>query len=253
MIWLGVVTAVGTPSSEEERLRSEHERRGYAVSMIGKRSRAFVQSWVAEVVGTFFLLSAILAAPPSFTFAAAGAILLVMVVSLGKVSGAQLNPAVTTALIVARRFPLKDGLAYLPAQLLGALLAILSFDGLLGRTMGNVDPGNQSFFAEFVGTFLLTFVVTQVTVHEVPEAGSALGVGLALAMGVLIAGPSSGGVLNPAIGLALLLTGHVTGVFSALLPYLLAPIVAGVLAGLLGAYLTPVRVPKGDPRRQSSL
>lgn len=220
------------------------------MSTIDRRPALFLKSWIAEVVGTFFLLAVVLSAPAGITFAAAGATLLVMVVALGKVSGAQLNPAVTTGLITAKEFPLKDGLGYMVGQLVGALLAVFVVGTLLGREIGGVDPGNQAFFAEIIGTFLLVFVVAQVTVNEVPETGSALGVGIALATGVLIAAPSSGGVLNPAIALALLLTGNVTGPLGALLPYLVAPLLGGIAGGALGTYLRPVRVRRGDPRRE---
>ncbi len=222
-----------------------------AQSQMDTDLQAFVKSLVAEVIGTAFLLTAILAAPPELTFAAAGLVLLVLVVALGKASGAHLNPAVTTALVTTRQFPLKDGLAYVGAQFVGALLAIFAVDVLLGRALGAVDPGDNAFFAELIGTFLLTFVVAQVTVNQVPEAGSALGVGAALALGVLIAGPSSGGVLNPAIGLALMLTGNVDGVFGGILFYLVAPLVAGVLAGLLASFINTTRLPRGDARRQA--
>ncbi|MDP9382833.1 MAG: aquaporin [Chloroflexota bacterium] len=219
------------------------------MSQLDRNPSAFARSLVAELIGTFFLLTVILAAPASVTFAAAGATLLIMVVAIGKTSGAHLNPAVTTALVTNRQFPLKDGLVYVVAQVVGALLAIFAVDVVLARSLGGVDPGNNAFWAELIGTFLLAFVVSQVTVHQVPEAGSALGIGIALALGVLVAGPNSGGVLNPAIGLALLLTGNVVGALGGMFYYLLAPLVAGLLAGQVASYLTPSRLPKGDPRR----
>lgn len=218
------------------------------VSMIDRSPEAFLKSWIAEMVGTFFLLTAILAAPAGITFAAAGVTLLVLVVALGKTSGAHLNPAVTTGLVVARRFPLKDGAVYVVAQIIGALLAI-GIANILDRQLTDVVRNNNAFIGEMLGAFLLVFVVAQVTFNQVPETGSALGIGLALAVGILIAGSSSGGIVNPAIGLALLLTGNVAGFVGGLLPYLVAPLISGVLAGRLADYLAPVRVPENDPRR----
>jgi glycerol uptake facilitator-like aquaporin len=211
-------------------------------STLGRDPGLFFKHWVAELIGTFFLLSAILASPPTVTFAVAGATLLVMAVALGRLSGAHLNPAVTTALIVARKFPLKDGLAYMLAQFAGAFLAILGV-GLLDRPVGQADPGGSAFVAELFGAFLLAFVVTMVTVHQAQETSSAIGVGVALAIGVLVSRSNTGGggVINPAIALALLVTGNVNGALGALLPYLLAPLIGGVLAGLLGGYLAPAR------------
>jgi len=218
------------------------------LSLIDRNARAFLKSWIAEIIGTFFLLTAILAAPRGITFAAAGATVLVMVVALGKTSGAHLNPAVTAGLVAARQFPFKDGVLYVAAQFIGAVLAIGAAN-VLDRPLTDVVRRNDAFVGEMLGTFLLVFVVSQVTFNEVPEIGSALGIGLALAVGVLIAGPNSGGVINPAIGLALLLTGNVASALGALLPYLVAPLISGILAGRLAEYLSPVRVPRNDARR----
>jgi len=218
------------------------------LSLIDLNPRAFLKSWIAEIIGTFFLLTVILAAPTGITFAAAGAAVLVMVVALGKTAGAHLNPAVTAGLVAARQFPVKDGGLYVAAQFIGALLAIGGAN-VFDRPLTDVVRRNDAFLAEMLGAFLLVFVVSQVTFNEVPEIGSALGIGVALALGVLIAGPNSGGVLNPAIGLALLLTGNVSGVLGGLLPYLLAPLIGGVVAGRLAEYFAPVRVPRNDARR----
>lgn len=210
----------------------------------------FARSWIAELVGTFFLLLVILVAPANLTFAAAGAIVLTMVVAVGKVSGTHLNPAVTTGLVTARKFPLLDGLVYLVAQVIGAFVAFAVVNAA-GRKLPAVRPGDNAFFFEMLGAGLLVFVVTRVTVDEVPEAGSALAIGTALALGILISAPSSGGVLNPAIGLVLITTGIIQGAGARLLPYILAPLLGGVVAGLLGRYLASVRVPEDDTRHEA--
>lgn len=197
---------------------------------------SYAKSWVAELLGTFFLLLLVLLAPPALTFVAAGAMLLVLVVAIGSVSGAHVNPAVTAGLVAAGKFPLIDGLLYVGAQFFGAISAV-AMVAVLGRPLPSVEAGGGAFAFEMLGAFLLVFVVTQVTVKGVPETGSALAVGIALALGVLMAAPISGGVLNPAIGLTLLLTGIIQSPFPSVPTYLFAPIAGGLLAGLLGKYL----------------
>lgn len=80
--------------------------------------------FVAEVVGTLFLVVAALFSPSGLTFTLVGAVLLVIVIALGQVSGSHLNPAVTLGLVVARLFPWREGLMYFVAQVLGAFLAL---------------------------------------------------------------------------------------------------------------------------------
>ncbi len=103
------------------------------------QSPSLAKRFVAEIVGTFLLTVAALLSPPNLTFGIVGATLLVMVVALGKVSGSHINPAVTLGLITARQFPLREGLAYIVAQLIGAFLA-LGLGQLLDRRCRKPTP-----------------------------------------------------------------------------------------------------------------
>jgi aquaporin Z len=195
--------------------------------------KRFVRSLVAELVGTFLLLLAALFAPPGLTFLGVGLALLVLVAAIGKVSGAHVNPAVTVSLLVARQIKLVDGLFYMGAQVSGAILAVVTAR-LLGHSVAPIEPAPSAFGFELLGAFVLAFVVAQVVVKNVAEAGSALAIGGALALGVMIAGGASGGVLNPALAVGLMTGGVIRGAFAA---YLLAPLLAGALGGLLATFL----------------
>jgi len=81
----------------------------------------------------------------------------------------------------------------------------------------------NAYIAEFLGTFLLVFVIF--------VTGNYLAIGAALAIGVMLAGPISGGSLNPAVTLALLSAGKLS--VSQVIPYILAEV-----AGALAAYQT---------------
>lgn len=200
---------------------------------------------VAEVVGTFFLVVAALLSPTGTTFALVGVTLLVMVIVLGKVSGSHLNPAVTVGLVAARQFPWQTGLLYIVAQVIGAFLAF-AFGSLVGRVLPTTDPHANALWFEVIGTVLLVFVVTRVVMSKLSPAASGLGIGLALSVGIAIAGPSSGGVLNPAIALVLLFGKLSSGSLLTNILYLVVPILAGAAAALLAVYLTPEGTPESE-------
>ncbi|ADI15717.1 aquaporin [Truepera radiovictrix] len=193
---------------------------------------------VAETVGTFLLTVAALLSPPHLTFAIVGATLLVMVLAIGKVSGSHINPAVTVGLVVVRKFPLSEGVAYFAAQVVGAFLA-LGLGQLLDRRLPETDPAVNATWFEMLGTALFVFVVVRVVLAKLPEAASALGIGVALLIGIAIAGPSSGGVLNPAIATVLLTGDLLRGQPIQPFTYLLAPLIAAVTGALLAFYLSP--------------
>ena len=198
---------------------------------------SLTKRFVAELVGTFLLTVAALLSPPQLTFGIVGATLLVLVVALGKVSGTHINPAVTVGLMTARQFPLREGFAYIVAQLIGAFLA-LGLGQLLDRQLPQTDPAVNALWFEMLGTALFVFVVVRVVIAKPSEAATALAIGVALLIGIAITGASSGGVLNPAIASVLLTGDLVRGQAIEPLTYLVGPLVAAVLAALLARYLS---------------
>jgi glycerol uptake facilitator-like aquaporin len=206
---------------------------------------SLTKRFVAEIVGTFLLTVAALISPPNLTFGIVGATLLVMVLAIGKVSGSHINPAVTVGLIVARKFPPREGVAYIVAQLIGAFLA-LGLGQLLDRRLPQTDPAANALWFEMLGTALFVFVVVRVVIARLPEAATALGIGVALLIGIAITGASSGGVLNPAIASVLLTGDLIRGQTIEPLTYLVGPLVAAVVAALLARYLSPEVTPETD-------
>ena len=215
-------------------------------------------SALAELIGTFILVftgcavavAAILQRPtagPAFYDSLAvalafGIALVVIVAAIGHVSGAHVNPAVTLALAVTNKFPWGLVPVYIGAQLLGAILgavAVWISYGDAAREVASVAAtfpvdgvGDlRAFLVELLITFILVFVVLSVATDDRAPAGMApLAVGFALACGVLIAGPVTGGSLNPARTLGPMI---VAGQFNALWVYILAPVIGGVLAAVL--------------------
>lgn len=208
----------------------------------------------AEAVGTFILVfagtavvtSAALGRPIAgaslnslavgLTF---GLTLVALVASLGHVSGAHFNPAVTLALAGARKFPWRYVPMYIAAQLVGAIVAGLCVWGIYGDParaagLGATFPAvtatlGQVFLAEFLITFILVFTIFAVATDERANATTiSLAIGFALGVAVLIGGPVSGGAVNPARALGPML---VAGKFTGWWLYIIAPILGGLIAG----------------------
>ncbi len=212
---------------------------------------------LAELVGTFILVfggtavavGAILSRPTagaaydSLAVALAfGLALAAVVAAIGHVSGGHVNPAVTLGLASTGQFPWRSVPAYLGAQLVGAVFGAvgtwIAFGGpgrseaKLAATYPAQGVGDlQAFLLEILITFILVFVVVSVaTDQRAPAAIAPIAVGFALAVGVFIAGPVTGGAVNPVRALGpMLVAGDLTSVWL----YILGPIIGGVLAALL--------------------
>ena len=213
---------------------------------------------IAELVGTFVLVyggtavavGAILArptaGPPYDSLAVAlafGLALAAVVAAVGHISGAHVNPAVTLGMAATKKFPWQFVPHYVGAQLVGAVLAALAtwitFGGAGARSEAKLAatyPAQgvgdlQALVVEIFITFILVFVVMAVaTDQRAPAAIAPIAVGFALAVGVFIAGPVTGGSVNPARSLGPMV---VAGDLSSVWLYILGPIIGGVLAALL--------------------
>jgi aquaporin Z/aquaporin NIP len=212
---------------------------------------------VAETVGTFILIYGVTAvavaatlqrpvAGPAYdslaTPLAFGLALLVVAAAIGHVSGGHVNPAVTLGLAATGGFPWRYVPAYLIAQLVGAVLGALATwatFGPPGRDVADLAatapaPGvgaGTAVLVEALVTFVLVFVVVSVATDDrVHPSLAPIAVGAALAVAVLVAGPVTGGAVNPvrALGPAL-----VAGQFTGLWIYLIAPLLGGIAAAVV--------------------
>ena len=195
------------------------------------RKRTTWQAGLAELVGTFFLALAALLAPTPYTALAVGLTLAAFVYALGDISGCNVNPAVTLALVVTRRLPPVVGVLYLAAQLAGAALA-----RLLAPLVAPLPPYAAAPPAgEVLGVGFLVLTVLAVSTKFVPKSGSGIAIGAALLAGLL----TTRGVLNPAIALAMGLGGT---------PALWAPLAGALVFGPLAL----LYLPSGDTKPASS-
>lgn len=206
---------------------------------------------LAEVVGTFFFFfigigSIAAATGPGATgllivALAHGVALAIAVTVFGPISGAHFNPAVTISLMVARKISPLLGLLYILGQLIGGLASCLALVLVLPRSVWEEfslgTPGvagiglGQAVLLEAVLTFFLVLAVFGTAVDaRAPRIGG-FGIGLTVFVDILVGGPFTGGVMNPARAIA---PAIVSGVWNdAWWIYWVGPIAGGVVASLL--------------------
>lgn len=162
-----------------------------------------------------------------------GLIVLAMIYTLGDVSGAHFNPAVTVAFAAARRFSWSEVPRYIAAQLAGAfaasgtLRALFPGDAKLGATLP-AGSATQSFILEVILTALLMFVILSVSTGAKEKGITAgIAIGAVIALEAMFAGPISGASMNPARSLAPAVVG---GNLQHLWVYLTAPVLGALIA-----------------------
>src|SRR5271166_1956347 len=212
----------------------------------------------SELLGTFALVLAaagggLLHAKGQISLAAAvvapGLMVTAIILFMGAVSGAHLNPAVSLAFALRGDFPWKRVPGYIIIQLIGATLACLFLRWVFGNVehLGATLPGPgyknwQALLMEIVLTALLVSVILG-TASAAQNVGAiaALGVGGYVALAGLWAAPVSGVSMNPArsFGPAL-----VSGDWSSYWVYVIGPI-AGALLAVGFAFI--LRGRGGDP------
>ncbi|KAL2457524.1 putative aquaporin NIP4-2 [Forsythia ovata] len=205
-----------------------------------------VQKVIAEVIGTYFVIFAGCGSVAvnklyggTVTFPGIcitwGLIVMVMVYSVGHISGAHFNPAVTITFAIFRRFPWKEVPLYIIAQLMGSILAsctlVIMFDVTSKAYFGTLPVGSngQSFAIEIIISFLLMFVISGVATDS-RAIGELAGVavGMTIMLNVLVAGPISGASMNPARSLGPAIVKHV---YKGIWVYICGPIIGTILGG----------------------
>ena len=218
-------------------------------------SRTLWRALAAELIGTFLLASVILASSGSPIFVLFG--LTGIVLLIGAVSGAHVNPAITLSAWATRRIGWLRAIGYIFAQFLGASLAFFAFSAFIG---GATQPTAQQqmygqtaaslfkaidistlggkewhvFFSELLGTSILAFGVAA-ALRAKDALHAAFSAGFGIFLGLMVAGAAAGyvsasAIMNPAV--ALTLQAYSTSAWSYVV-YALAPIIGGVLGFLV--------------------
>jgi glycerol uptake facilitator-like aquaporin len=169
-----------------------------------------MKKYVAEFIGTATLTLAVLTSitvtdSVLITPILAALVLGLFVYSIGSVSGCHINPAVTAGLWSIGKIKTKEATLYVISQCLGAIAAFMLVSFTLGSVaLGMAPESGAVFLAEVIGTALFTFGIASVVFGKVTDNASGLVIGGSLLLGITIAVHlGSGGILNPAVGLAL--------------------------------------------------
>ncbi|BFO08566.1 Bacterial nodulin-like intrinsic protein [Serratia rubidaea] len=221
-----------------------------------------LKRFFAEFFGTFWLVfggcgSAVLAAAfPELGIGFAGVALafgltvVTMAYAVGHISGGHFNPAVTVGLFAGGRFPAKDVIPYIIAQVIGAIAAAAAlyfiasgkadFDatasGLASNGFGEHSPGGYSLQAAIVIELLLTafflIIIHGATDKRAPAGFAPLAIGLALTLIHLISIPVTNTSVNPArsTGVAIF---QGTWALEQLWVFWLVPLAGGIIGGLI--------------------
>ncbi|MCW3493781.1 MIP/aquaporin family protein [Microbacterium sp. SSM24] len=196
-----------------------------------------VRSAVAELVGTFVFVFAIIGAVNSgsdLTPLAIGFALMVMVYATGHISGAHLNPAVSVGVWLRGAIDAVGLVVYIVAQLIGAALAAAVSFALWPAAAAPVEVEvGPALLVEALWTFVLVYVVLNVATSKDHPNNSfyGLAIGTAVFVGAVAFGSISGGGFNPAVALGLSITGAFA--WGSYWIYFLAPIVGGAIAAIV--------------------
>jgi len=189
---------------------------------------------------------------------ATGSTLVAIILALGSISGAHLNPAVTLAVAMERGILWTEVPVYLSAQILGAFLGVAAAHGMFGESLFaaslHARGGAAQMFSEFVATFGLLSIIwgcSRLRTEAVP-----------FAVGAYITGAywftASTSFANPAVTLARSVTNTFSGIRPIDVPGFIVAQVAGALAAtVLWSWLVPA-LPKAArevvlPRREENV
>lgn len=184
-----------------------------------------LRRYAAECLGAFTLTLAVAASIvfplPVGGAVAAGLTLGLFVYTVGPLSGAHLNPAITLGLLTGGKIKTNDALLYIVAQLLGAVAAMAFLRSITGQAV-SIGYGNawSTGVAEALGAMFLAIGVCSAAYGKAPSAATGIVVGGSLLLGATLASMGGNGVINPAVALGV-------GSFGPM--YILGPIIGSVV------------------------
>jgi glycerol uptake facilitator-like aquaporin len=178
---------------------------------------------------------------------ATGAILVVLIIVFGPLTGAHFNPAVTFAFLLRREISILDAALYVCAQVIGGIVGVLAahamFDLALVQSSATARTGAAQWFAEIVATFGLVATILG-AVRFRPNA-VAYAVGLYITAGYWFTASTS--FANPAVTVARSLTDTFSGIQPAHAPgFIIAQLIGAALATAVFAWLLASR-PAAEP------
>lgn len=224
-----------------------------SVSRLSDRRTVLAAALIGEFIGTFLLASAFLVTKGEPLYM--GFVLVALVLMVGTLSGAHLNPVVTVGAWVTRKLSHLRAVVYLAAQVLGAGAAYVVLSAFIGGY--HVEGASASaltqqmpevfkiaaltehahwyvFFAELLGASIFAFAFAGARREKVDRAAKALSIGFALFVAMLVSGVAisyvaANTVLNPALALAASAVDFNSVDWFAVAAYLVAPLIGGII------------------------
>jgi len=205
-----------------------------------------VNKYVAEFIGTFFLVltigcTVVGAGAGALAPVAIGSALMVMIFAGGHVSGGHFNPAVTLGVWLRGKCEAKDVAPYMIFQVIGAVLAAFAVRVLKGAVA--VTPLQPATAPALLAEFLFTFALVYVVLNTATAKGTAgnsfygLAIGFTVLVGAFSVGNISGGAFNPAVAVGISVMGLSS--WSNIWIYLLADFVGGAVAAAAFKVVNP--------------
>jgi glycerol uptake facilitator-like aquaporin len=208
---------------------------------------------LAELIGTFFLLATVVGsgimaetlAGGNVAIAllgntiATGAILVVLILVFGTLSGAHFNPAVTLVFLIRKEITPRDAIAYIAVQIFAGLLGVIAahvmFDQPVIQLSNTLRTGPGQWVAEAIATFGLIMTILgciRFRAEAVPYA-----VGLYITAGYWFTASTS--FANPAVTIARAFSDTFSGIYLPHVPaFVAAQITGALLATIIMGYLT---------------
>jgi len=180
-----------------------------------------------------------------------GAIIAFMVYAFGHVSGAHINPAVTIPMMITKKIGVKDGIAYIVFQIIGAIIATLSLQALFPEIGKAVFWGAHGGPSELLGnsmmsglaveiilTFFLLVVIFMTVIHnKAPKYVYGAVIGGMVFLLHLVGVPLTGASMNPARSFSPTLLSGDTGLWEVQWLYWVGPIIGGIIGGIIMNYI----------------
>lgn len=185
-----------------------------------------------------------------------GFIIMCMIYVFGHISGTHINPAVTLALWATGRFPAKDVIPYIVAQLIGAALGSISLVAVLGTRaatvggLGATAPFQdvtylQAVISEAIATFFLMLTIMGVALDKrAPNQFAGFAIGMVVAVDIIVTGNITGSSLNPARTFGPYLGDSLFGgpdLWNFFPVYVIGPIIGAIVAAFLYDYIAGLK------------
>ncbi|XP_028780484.1 aquaporin NIP2-1-like [Neltuma alba] len=236
--------SMNTETDQPENPAAQKQYTGRSIAKLPENyPPGFLRKIMAEIIGTYLLVFVASGTAAQSAFdeqkvsklgasLAGGFIVMVMIYAIGHISGAHINPAVSLAFAASGHFPWKQVPFYVGAQMTGGISASFTLRLLLDpmKKLGTTSPSGtdaQALAMEIVATFTLMFVICAVTT-DAKAVGELAGVavGFSVCIAGILAGPISGGSMNPARTLGPAIA---SGSYKGIWVYLVGPVVGALL------------------------